>query len=122
MNTTLWVLQAVLSAFFIMPAIGKISNSKQKHIDDNHIQPGNSVILIRILGILELLGCIGIIVPWLTGVAPILTPITAVCFCMIMLAGVIINIRRKEYKMLPMLLVVFAFAAVVAYYRFLCTS
>ena len=118
MNTALWVMQGLLSLFFIMPGIGKVSNSKQKHIDDNHIKTGASVIPVRILGILELLGCAGIIVPWLTGILPILTPITAVCFCMIMIAGMVVHIQKKEYKMLPMLLAVFMLAAVVAYYRF----
>jgi uncharacterized membrane protein YphA (DoxX/SURF4 family) len=118
MNTTLWVIQALLAAFFIMPGIGKISSSKQKHIEDGHLKAGNSIIPIRILGILELLGCIGIIVPWLTDIAPVLTPVTALCFCLIMLAGIIIHTQKKEYKMLPILVAVFMLAAVAAYYRF----
>jgi uncharacterized membrane protein YphA (DoxX/SURF4 family) len=118
MNTILWLIQGLLSAFFIMPGFGKISSSKQKHIEDGHLKSNESIIPIRILGIFELLGCIGIIVPWLTGIAPILTPVTAVCFCLIMLSGIIVHTKKKEYKMLPMLTIVFALAAVVGYYRF----
>ncbi|WP_373695593.1 hypothetical protein [Mucilaginibacter sp. cycad4] len=58
------------------------------------------------------------IVPWLTGVAPILTPITAVCFCLIMVAGMINHTIKREYKMLPMLTAVLIVASLVAYYRF----
>lgn len=114
----LWVIQGLLAAFFIMPGVGKVNSSRQQHIDDGHIKPGNSITPIRILGILELLGCVGIIAPWLTGIAPILTPITAVGFCLMMAAGLVTHTQKKEYKMLPMLIVVLAMAAVIAYYRF----
>lgn len=118
MNTTLWVIQALLAAFFVMPGFGKINNSKEQHIADGHIKPEAAILPIRVLGILEWLGCVGIIVPWLTGIAPILTPVTAVCFCLIMAAGAINHLLKKEYKMLPMLLTVFVLSAVVAYFRF----
>jgi hypothetical protein len=111
-------MQGLLALFFVMPGITKVSGSKQKHVEDGHLQSDNSIIPIRILGIFELLGCLGILVPWLTGVAPVLTPVTAVCFCVIMIAGVAVHSRKKEYKMLPMLIVVFALSAAVAYFRF----
>ncbi len=119
MNTILWIIQSVLAVFFIFPGLGKVRNTKQKHIKDGHIKPGASMLPIRILGVLELLGCIGIIVPWLTGIATILTPITAICFCLIMLSGSIIHFIKNEYKMFPMLVVVFILSAAVAYYRWI---
>lgn len=119
MNTAVWILQGILAAFFIMPGIGKISGSRESHITDGHIKPDGNLIPIRILGVLELLGCIGIIVPWLTGIAPILTPITAVGYCLIMVAGIVNHTIKKEYKMLPMLAAVLAAASTVAYYRFM---
>lgn len=118
MNTSLWVIQGLLAVFFIMPGVGKISNSKAKHISDGHIKAGASVIPIRVLGMLELLGCVGIIVPWYTGIAPVLTPVTASCFCVIMLAGMVVHFHKQEYKMLPMLIIVFVLSSLVAYYRF----
>ena len=111
-------MQGLLSAFFIMPGFGKVSGSIQKHIEDGHIKPNDTIIPIRILGVCELLGCVGIIVPWLTGAARILTPITAICFCLIMLSGIFVHTKKKEYKMLPMLIAVFVLSAVVAYFRF----
>ena len=118
MNTIMWILQGVLAAFFIMPGVGKISASREKHISDGHIKSDGSLFYIRILGVLELLGCLGIIIPWLTGIAPILTPITAVGYCLIMVAGIVNHAIKKEYKMLPMLAIILAAASIVAYYRF----
>ena len=118
MNIALWVIQCLLATFFLMPAVGKLSGSKQKHIADGHLKLEDSIVPIRVLGVLELLGCLGIIVPLFTGIMPILTPIAACGFCVVMIAGLVIHIQKKEYKMLPMLGVVFLLALVVAYYRF----
>lgn len=118
MNTVIWIMQVFLAAFFILPGMGKIRNSKQQHIEDGHIKANASVIPIRVLGILELLGCVGIILPWLTNILPILTPITALCFCLIMMAGLFVHLKRKEHKMLPMLIIVATVSLAVAYYRF----
>jgi len=118
MNIALWILQALLAAFFLMPGIGKLSKSKAQHVSEGHLQAHQSLVPIRILGILELAGCIGIILPWWTGICPILTPITALCFGGIMISGLLLHSRRKEYKMILMLLVVGIIAGIVAYFRF----
>jgi len=118
MNTILWVMQGLLAAMFILPGYGKINSSIEQHIADAHIKRGQSIIPIRILGIIEWLGCIGIIVPWVTNILPMLTPIASLGFALIMLAAMINHSRKKEYKMLLLLMPIFILAAVVAYCRF----
>jgi uncharacterized membrane protein YphA (DoxX/SURF4 family) len=118
MNVTLWTMQSLLAVMFAMAGYGKISNTKQQHIADGHIKTEASVIPIRILGVLEWLGCIGIIVPWLTNIFPMLTPIAACCFCLIMAAGIVVHTQKKEYKMLPLLTAILTISFVVAYFRF----
>jgi len=118
MNAALWIIQSLLAAFFLITGFGKLSSSRQQHIKDGHIKPGASLLPIRILGILELLGCAGIILPWLTGIVPVLTPVTAVCFCFVMAGALVVHIQKQQYKFLPLPLTVIALAAVVAYYRF----
>ena len=111
-------MQALLVAMFGMAGYGKITSSKEQHIQDKHIKPEASVIPIRILGVFEWLGCIGIIVPWLTNIFPILTPITSCCFGLIMIAGIVIHTQTKEYKMLPLLTAILSLTLIVAYFRF----
>lgn len=118
MNTTLWILQSLLAAAFILPGYGKLFSSKEQHIADGHIRPGASVLPIRVLGVLEGLGCIGIIVPWLTGILPVLTPVAATGFALIMTAGLVHHARKKEFKMLPMLALLLVMAVMVAWFRF----
>ncbi len=118
MNIALWIIQSLLAVMFFMAGYGKITGTKQQHITDGHIKPEASVIPIRILGVLEWLGCIGIIVPWLTNIFSVLTPIAAGCFCLIMVAGIFVHTQKKEYKMLPLLTAIFIFSFVVAFVRF----
>ena len=75
--------------------------------------------LTRFVGIAEILGAIGIVVPVLTGIAPVLTPIAAVGLAFIQLIAFVFHIARKEVS--PQLLVnvlLFAAAAFVAIARF----
>lgn len=117
MNSFLWILQILLAAFFILPGYGKLFSSKAQHIKDQHIKEGQSVIPIRILGVLEWLGCIGIVAPWWFGILRILTPLSALGFSMIMLSGMVVHIRKREFKMLPMLGIVFLCCILVASFR-----
>lgn len=118
MNTTLWVLQSLLAAAFILPGYGKLFSSKEQHLADGHLRPGASVLPIRVFGALEWLGCVGIIVPWLTGILPVLTPIAAAGFALIMTAGLVHHARKREFKMLPMLALILVLAVIVAWFRF----
>lgn len=118
MNISLWIMQAVLSLFFLFTGFGKLSSTKQQHIENGHIKPGDAVTPIWILGILEILGSVGIIIPWLTGVAPILTPVTAICFCLVMAGAFMVHLQKREYKFLPLPVLIIVLAAMIAYYRF----
>ncbi len=54
--------------------------------------------LIRFIGVSELVGAVGLLIPWYTQVWPILTPIAAVCLGLIMLPAGVIHYRRGEIQ------------------------
>ena len=117
MNTAIWTIQGLLAAFFIMPAFTKLTSSQEKLIEKKMLDPGASHLPVRGIGILELLGVLGIILPQLTGILPILTCMAAVGFGLIMLVACMIHLKRKEYKILPLLVIIFALSSIVAYFR-----
>ena len=94
MSTALWIMQGILAPWFVMPAIMKLTASKEKMIEKGQLEPNGSELPIRVLGFLELLGIVGIIVTWLTGILPIVTPIAAVAFGMIMLSAFAVHIKE----------------------------
>ena len=75
--------------------------------------------LTRFIGAAEILGAIGVVLPVVTGIAPILTPIAAVGLALIQLIAFVFHLVRTEVS--PALLsnvLLFAFAAFVAVARF----
>jgi len=120
MNTALWIIQGLLSAMFIMAGIMKLTQSREKL--GNRLPWTNdfSMSTVRFIGLSEMLGAIGLIVPWLTGIAPVLTPVSAVGICIIMvLATNIVHMKKSEYRNIATNIFLFLLAAFVAYERFL---
>ena len=70
-----------------------------------------SVVNVKLIGAAEVVGAVGLVVPLLTGVAPVLSPIAAVCLAIIMVGAIVVHVRRSE-SFLPSL--VFAIVAVVS--------
>lgn len=70
------------------------------------------------ISIAEILGALGLVVPVLTGVAPILSPIAAVCLALIMVGALVFHIRRHERPNVPVAIVLIALLSFVAIARF----
>lgn len=118
MNIALWIMQGLLALMFSFAGYGKLTNTVEQHVADGHLKEGESVMKLRVLGVLELLGVVGIIVPFLAGILPIFTPISAVCFALLMIGAFVVHLKRKEYKFLILPFVVFELSLIVAYFRF----
>ena len=68
---------------------------------------------VKLIGAAEVLGSIGLILPLLTGVAPILSPIAGVALAILMVGAIVVHLRRKENAAPAIGLLVFALAAAV---------
>jgi uncharacterized membrane protein YphA (DoxX/SURF4 family) len=120
MNTLLWICQIFLAIAFSYSGIMKCSQSRERLVSIGQTGvDGLSYPLIRFIGISEILGVIGIIIPWLTGILPLLTPITALCFAFIMVLAAPIHYRRREFTSVGVNVVLFVISVFVAYMRFL---
>jgi uncharacterized membrane protein YphA (DoxX/SURF4 family) len=118
MNITVWIIQGVLAIMFLMAGIMKSTQPKEKLVKSLPWVNDFSLETVRLIGVSELLGAIGIIVPQLTGILPILTPIAAVGIAVIMVLASFYHIPKKEHKEVAFNSVLFAFALFVAYFRF----
>jgi hypothetical protein len=74
--------------------------------------------VIRFIGISEIFGTIGIILPWALNILPIFTPVSALCFAVIMVLAIPIHSRRKEYKSVAFNVFVLCVSLFVAWMRF----
>lgn len=94
MNIALWIVQALLSAAFLMSAGMKLFAYEKYQKMANG--PGVSKGLVTFIGISELAGALGLILPLATHIAPLLTPLAALGLAIIMVLAIGFHIRRKE--------------------------
>lgn len=71
---------------------------------------------VKLVGAAEIVGAVGLILPLLTGIAPLLTPIAATALALLMLGAVVVHLRRKETPVPPLVLgILSAVSAVIGF-------
>lgn len=119
MNTTLWILQALMAITFLYSGVNKSIFSEEKLVARGQTGvEGLAPPLIRFIGIIEILGSVGLILPWLLNTVPLLTPIAALGFAIIMIPAAVIHSRRHEPKNVLTNVVIFTVCIVIAVGRF----
>ena len=120
MNLALWITQGLLAAIFTGSGLLKATRSKEKLIASGQtgVAPFSTP-AIRAVALLELLAAVGLILPWLTGTAPILTPLAAVGLAIVMIGAAVAHWSLREYKQVfAVNLVIFLACVFVAGGRF----
>ncbi len=113
-------MQGILAATFTMAGVMKLTQPKEKLARQLPWVADFSSGTVRFIGFSEILCGIGLIVPWLTGIAPILTPIASTGICAIMvLATNMVHLKKMEYRNIASNIILFFLGAFIAYQRFL---
>ncbi|MBP3966663.1 DoxX family protein [Paenibacillus lignilyticus] len=117
MNIALWIIQGVAALGFVYSGWLKAVQYEQAKAAWGWVKdvPRSFVFLI---GIAELIGAVGLILPQATDIAPVLTPIAAAALAVIVLCGALFHIGRKEYREIGVNAVFIALALLVAFGRF----
>jgi uncharacterized membrane protein len=118
MSVFLWILQAVLALMFAMAGALKATQPKDKLVTRLPWVADFSQGTVRIIGIAELAGALGLILPAATGTAPVLAPLAAAGLAVIMVLAAITHARRKEPGVIAFNAVLFVVAVVIAWGRF----
>jgi uncharacterized membrane protein YphA (DoxX/SURF4 family) len=118
-NLTLWIIAGVLAAVFAMAGLMKLVQPKTKLADSGMPWTEDfSEGQVKAIGVVEVLGALGLILPAALDIAPILTPIAAAGLALTMLGATVVHARRGEKPNIPVTLVLAALAAFVAVMRF----
>jgi hypothetical protein len=117
MNTALWVVQVLLAIAYL--AAGVLKTTQPIETLGKSMRWVNAVPagFVRFIGIAELLGAIGLILPLVTGVLTWLTVAAAVGLVVVQLGATIVHASRRELVSLPANVILFALAVFVAYGR-----
>mgnify|MGYP001308344221 CR=1 FL=1 len=118
MTIALWIIQVVLALAYLMAGSLKAFrplDELAKRMPWVSAVPGG---LVRFIGVAELLGAVGLILPALTGVLPWLTPLAAVGLVVVQVLAGGFHLSRGEYRNVPVNAALLVLAIVVAYGRF----
>ncbi|MGH8825216.1 MAG: DoxX family protein [Jiangellaceae bacterium] len=118
MNAFLWVLQVLLGVAFVAAGLMHAGQPRQRLLERLPWVEDFSAPTLKFIGTMELAGGLGVVLPALTGIAPILTPIAATGLAVIMLGAMATHVRRREPAGVAITGVLFALAAIVAWGRF----
>ena len=102
MNLALWIVQVLLAVAFIAAGSMKVFGyEKYKAMSEKNGPPDLKRVLVMFIGLAELAGAIGIVLPMAADVAPWLSPIAAAGLATVMLLAVVYHVRRHEPPAAP---------------------
>lgn len=108
----LWTIQVILAALFLFAGVMKFVMPVEEMTKGSSL-PGA---FFHFIGVMELLGGIGLILPSALRIAPILTPVAACGLVIIMAGATVMSMPMGAMALMPF--VVGILAAFVAYGRF----
>ncbi|WP_159474915.1 DoxX family protein [Dyadobacter sp. 3J3] len=117
MNIILWMAQVILAAFFMMGAVMKFMPIEKI----SSMMPWTGQLapfIVRLLGLIDLLGAIGLILPSLIKIKPQLTSWAAIGIILMMISAIIFHVSRGEGSVIGMNLFCSVLAGFVAWGRF----
>jgi hypothetical protein len=121
MNLALWIATALLAIVALVAGIAKAFVPKEKLA----AAPGGawtrdaSVSFVKTLGVVEILAAVGLIVPAIVNIDPVLVPVTATCWVVLMVAAIITHLRHGGPSKFVMLNAIYlALAVFIAWGRF----
>lgn len=118
MTRALWIVQGLLAAIFLFAGVMKLILPLEKMTGPVDL-PGP---FLRFLGVAEVLGAFGLILPGLLRIRPGLTPLAALGLTIIMVGATVITLAGGDVVPALIPLVVGLLAAFVAYGRWRRTA
>jgi uncharacterized membrane protein YphA (DoxX/SURF4 family) len=113
MNLALWIIQVLLALLFLFAGAMKLIMPIEE-MTQQIAMPG---LFLRFIGVCEVLGGLGLVLPWLLGVRPGLTPLAAAGLVIIMIGATATTIITGQVATSILPLVVGILCLFVAYGR-----
>lgn len=114
MNAVLWLLQIVLALAFGALGLLMLTRSRERLLRvagwvEDFPEP-----VVRLIGVLELLGAAGLLLPGVLGVAGVLVPVAALGLAVLLVGAIVTHLLRGEQDEVALPVGLLLAAAVVA--------
>jgi hypothetical protein len=118
-DVVLWVVAGVLAAAFLGAGVMKLVRSKEQLAASGMAWTEDfSAGMVKLIGLLELLAAVGLVLPAVLDVVPVLVPVAALGLVLMMAGAAVVHVRRKELSTMAPSVVLLVLAAVVVWGRF----
>ncbi len=118
LNISLWIAQIILGSMFIMAGVMKSTQPIEALSASLPWVNEFSAGWVRFIGITELAGGIGVLLPSLLRIKPVLTPAAAVGLALVMLLAFGYHILKAEYSVSGINILLGAVALFIAWGRY----
>ena len=118
-NIFISFLQISLAMLFVYTGLRKILKGKVAFSNSKSWETDYSISTLKFFGFLELLGAAGLILPHYLNIFPVLTSVAATALAMVMAGAILAHIRRDEYKMILLNIIVIFLLAGIGFERLL---
>jgi len=115
MNVALWIAQGLLALLFLFAGGMKLVTPMEEMIKQMPL--ALPPLFLRFTGVLEILGGLGVILPWLLHIWPVLTPLAAAGLVIVMIGATLYTLAAVDVASALMPLAVGFLCAFVAYGR-----
>ncbi|GAB6904149.1 DoxX family protein [Kineosporia succinea] len=115
MTIAFWVLAALLALFYLYSGGLKVVRTRDQLRPMMAWVDSVPLPALRTIGVLEVLGALGLVLPPLTGIAPVLAVAAAIGLALIQVGGTATHVSRGETSVIGLNLALLVAAAVTAW-------
>jgi len=119
MDIALWVVAGLLAALYLAVGAMKLLRGRRGLRDRMGWVEDFPDVVVRLIGLCEIAGALGLILPWATGTLPWLTPVAAGCLVVLQVLAITVHVRRQETSQLGINVLLALLAGFVAVGRFI---
>lgn len=96
MNVALWIITALLAAAFAGAGLMKLTTPREALAEKMSWVTGATDAQVKLVGLVEVAGAIGLVLPAVLDVATVLVPMAAIGLALTMVGAVIVHLRHRE--------------------------
>jgi hypothetical protein len=115
MEIAYWIVAGLLAVFYVYSGGIKALRSRDQLLPMMGWIDKTPMLLVHTIGVLEVLGAIGLILPPLTGIAPALALAAAIGLVLVQVGGIIVHVSRGEVRVIGLNIALLVLAAVAAW-------
>jgi len=114
MEIALWIVSGLLTLVYLFAGSLKIATARDKLLSQLPWVEDFSPVQVKLIGAVEVLGAVGLILPRLLDIVPMLATVAAAGLVLVQAAAIAVHVRRGETTQLPVNAVLLVLAGFVA--------